>query len=149
MNRVYITISYQFFLNNYKVVSDFMLSGITFHNCGRLWDIPNFTVFQVESSSTSREIINVLSWNENTIHDRRRQAILKFIYFTCEKFKFFWWIIFRLLFFVKIKLKELRNYSRKLLLSATKISGNTTNILNCYFSKQIYTLAHQTKYLHM
>ena len=32
--------------------------------------------------------------------------------------------------------------------SATKIEGNTTNILNYYFSKRI-TLAHQTKYLQM
>ena len=32
--------------------------------------------------------------------------------------------------------------------SAIKIGGNPTNILNCYFSKQIYPSAHQTKYLH-
>ena len=31
-------------------------------------------------------------------------------------------------------------------MSDTKISGKTTNILNCYFSKQICTLAHQTTY---
>ena len=32
------------------------------------------------------------------------------------------------------KLKELRNYNHKLLIvSATKIGGNTTNIINCYF----------------
>ena len=34
-------------------------------------------------------------------------------------------------------------------MSATEIGGNTTNILNCYFSKQVYTLAHQTKSLRM
>ena len=32
--------------------------------------------------------------------------------------------------------------------SATKIGENVTNILNCYFSKQIYPLTHQTKYVH-
>ena len=32
--------------------------------------------------------------------------------------------------------------------SSTKIGGNTTNILDSYFLKCIYTLAHQTKYLH-
>ena len=30
-----------------------------------------------------------------------------------------------------------------------KNSGKATNILKCYFSKQIYNLAHQTKYLHI
>ena len=34
-------------------------------------------------------------------------------------------------------------------MSTTKIGGNRTNILNCYFSKYMYTLAHQTIYLHM
>ena len=34
-------------------------------------------------------------------------------------------------------------------MSATKIGVNTNNILNCFFLKLIYTLAHQTKYLHM
>ena len=33
-------------------------------------------------------------------------------------------------------LRELRNYNRKLILCPPqKIGGNTTNILNCYFSK--------------
>ena len=32
---------------------------------------------------------------------------------------------------------------------ATKIGEDATKILNCYFSKQIYPLAHQTKYLKM
>ena len=32
--------------------------------------------------------------------------------------------------------------------SASKTGENTVNILNCYFSKWIYTLAPQTKYLH-
>ena len=32
--------------------------------------------------------------------------------------------------------------------SATKIGENVTNILNCYFSKQIYLLTHETKYVH-
>ena len=31
------------------------------------------------------EIINVLPWDENMIYDWRRQAILKFLYFSCEK----------------------------------------------------------------
>ena len=30
--------------------------------------------------------------------------------------------------------------------SVTKIRQNITNMLNCYFSKNIYPLAHQTKY---
>ena len=34
-------------------------------------------------------------------------------------------------------------------MTGTKISGITTNILNYYFSKKNYNLAHQTKYLHM
>ena len=33
--------------------------------------------------------------------------------------------------------------------SDTKIGENTTNILKCYLSKQIYTLAHQTKSLNI
>ena len=33
--------------------------------------------------------------------------------------------------------------------SATKIGENITNILHCYFSEQIYLLAHQTKHLHV
>ena len=33
--------------------------------------------------------------------------------------------------------------------SAIKIVENVTNILNCYFSKQVYHLAHQTKYLYV
>ena len=32
---------------------------------------------------------------------------------------------------------------------ATKIDENTTNIQNCCFSQQIYTLSHQTKYLYI
>ena len=41
------------------------------------------------------------------------------------------------------KLKELRNYNHKLLIvSATKIGGNTTNIINCYFFSSIFTLWH-------
>ena len=32
--------------------------------------------------------------------------------------------------------------------SATKIHEKTTNILNCYFLKQVYTLADQTEYVH-
>ena len=39
-------------------------------------------------------------------------------------------------------LKELRNYKRRLL-------SCRANILNCCFSQQIYTLSHQTKYLHI
>ena len=31
-------------------------------------------------------------------------------------------------------------------MSTTKIAGNTTNILSCYFSKQIHTLAHSFSY---
>ena len=31
-------------------------------------------------------------------------------------------------------------------MSATEISENTSNILNCYFSSQIYTLTHQTSW---
>ena len=34
-------------------------------------------------------------------------------------------------------------------MSASKIGKNTTNILTCYFSKWIFTLGHQTKYLHI
>ena len=33
--------------------------------------------------------------------------------------------------------------------SATKIGENLTNILNYYFSKQIYPLVHQAKDLHV
>ena len=33
--------------------------------------------------------------------------------------------------------------------SATKIGEDATNVLNCYFSKQMYPLAHQIKYLHV
>ena len=33
--------------------------------------------------------------------------------------------------------------------STTKIGENVTNIVHCYFSKQIYPLAHQTKHLHV
>ena len=32
--------------------------------------------------------------------------------------------------------------------SFTKISENKTNNLNCFFSKLIYTLVHQIKYIH-
>ena len=42
-----------------------------------------------------------------------------------------------------------RNYKRKLFLSATKIGEITTKILNCYFLKYIYTLRHQANYLHI
>ena len=33
--------------------------------------------------------------------------------------------------------------------SAPKIGGNTTSIINCYFFKHIYTLANKTYYLHV
>ena len=33
--------------------------------------------------------------------------------------------------------------------SAPKIGGNTTSIINCYFFKDIYTLANKTYYLHV
>ena len=33
--------------------------------------------------------------------------------------------------------------------SVTKISKNTSNILNSYFLNQIYTFTHETKYLHV
>ena len=33
--------------------------------------------------------------------------------------------------------------------SAPKIGGNTTSIINCYFLKDIYTLANKTYYLHV
>ena len=47
-----------------------------------------------------------------------------------------------------LNLKELRNYNRKNV-SATKIVKNTINILKCYFSEEIYSLEHQTKYIHV
>ena len=34
-------------------------------------------------------------------------------------------------------------------MSAIKLGENTNNILNSNFSKQIYTLVYQTKYLHI
>ena len=48
-------------------------------------------------------------------------------------------------------LKELQNLllwqTQIIFVSATKVRGNPTNILDCYFWKWIYTLRHQTKYL--
>ena len=53
-------------------------------------------------------------------------------------------------FLILSTLKELRNYNRKIFLCpAQELDGKKTNILNCYFSKKIYTLVHQAKYLHM
>ena len=34
-------------------------------------------------------------------------------------------------------------------MSAAKVGENANNILNYYFAKYFYTLAHQTKYLHL
>ena len=46
--------------------------------------------------------------------------------------------------------KGVTKLQRKIIfVSATNIGRNTINILNYYFSKKIYTLAHQTKYLHI
>ena len=43
---------------------------------------------------------------------------------------------------------ELGNHDGKLFFVSTrKISENISKTLNCYFSNQIYTLAHQSKYL--
>ena len=39
--------------------------------------------------------------------------------------------------------------SRIILLSTSTIGEGATNILICYFSKQLYLSAHQTKYLHV
>ena len=49
------------------------------------------------------EIRHLLPWDENIIHDRRRQDILKFLNFNCEKLKVFWWIVF-MLFSIKTRL---------------------------------------------
>ena len=48
-------------------------------------------------------------------------------------------------------LEKLQNCNQKLIffMSNTKISENVTNNLICCFSKQIYNLAHQTKYKHV
>ena len=46
-------------------------------------------------------------------------------------------------------LKELRNISGNYFCVCRKIFVNTSNILDCYFSNQISTLTHQTKYLHV
>ena len=50
---------------------------------------------------------------------------------------------------LETRLRGLRNHNGKFFfVFAKKISENTSNnILNCYFSNQIYTLTHQTKYL--
>lgn len=47
-----------------------------------------------------------------------------------------------------LNLKEQRNYNRKNV-SATKIVKNAINMLKCYFSKEIYSLEHQTNYIHV
>ena len=57
-----------------------------------------------------------------------------------SKSKFFW-LSWRLL-------QGLRNYNRKLFLCPPQIGENTIKISNCCFSKSVYTLPHQTKYLY-
>lgn len=54
------------------------------------------------------------------------------------------------LFTATNELWEIRNYNRKLFLrSPDKKNKNAASILNCYFLKEIFTLAHQTKYLYV
>ena len=40
-------------------------------------------------------------------------------------------------------------YLKIIFMSAAKVGENANNILNYYFAKYFYTLAHQTKYLHL
>ena len=48
--------------------------------------------------------------------------------------------------------KELQNCERKLFLCPPQKCNpkkSITNILNCYFSKKLYPMTHETKYLHV